>query len=290
VTSSGEMGEGSEVRRLPFTSTRLRALRSVDRVLVLTPHMAREVRELGVSPDRIRVLPNSVEIPPVGGEGRRKTPREQRNGAPKGQKAAPEPPHAAHFRLLFVGRLSTEKRLEDLLKAAAILASEGWSLVVELVGGPDPDRNAEPALRKTARKLEEEGEAVAVHLRGHRSDVDSFYRTADAFILPSSTEGLSNALLEAMAHGIPCVVSDIPQNRFAVGEAGLLFSTGSPRELAEAVRRLLEDREEGGDLARRLSEAARERVEREFSLESVVDRLEGVYAEVSSVSSAEASG
>ena len=283
VTSSGEMGEGSEIRRLPFTGVRLRALREVDRMLVLTPHMADEVEALGVSPRRIRIIPNSVEIP------EKPTPHPRSEDDP-----------GAPFRLLFVGRLSTEKRLQDLLTAGEKLAEEGWTLEIELVGGPDPDRDAEPELQKQVSEMTERltgkrsgspadpaSVDVTVHFRGHRSDVDAFYRAADAFVLPSSTEGLSNSLLEAMAHGLPCVVSDIPQNRFAVGEAGLLFLIGSPEKLAAAVGSLLEDRDRDGSgdgegLIGRLSSAARQRAEREFSVQSVVDRLEAVYDEVTS--------
>lgn len=267
VTSSGEMGEGSEVRRLPFTSVRLEALRTVDRILVLTPHMGVEVEGLGAPADRIRIVPNSVEIP----DRPAVQPRPWDRNGPDGP-----------FRILFVGRLSTEKCLEDLLAAAEVLAAEGWPVEVELVGGPDPDRNAEPGLREMCDRSPGAGtdRAPTVRFRGHRSDVARFYRAADAFVLPSSTEGLSNALLEAMAHGVPCVASDIPQNRFALGDAGLLFSMGSAEDLARTIRRLIRDRERGGDLIRRLSAAARKRAQKEFSLESVVDRLESVYDEV----------
>ncbi|MFW6200657.1 MAG: glycosyltransferase, partial [Gemmatimonadota bacterium] len=82
VTSSGKMGEGTEIRRLPFTSARIRALREVDRMLVLTPHMADEVRALGVPPKRIRIIPNSVEIPTEPAE-----PPQEAEGADEAERA-----------------------------------------------------------------------------------------------------------------------------------------------------------------------------------------------------------
>lgn len=282
VTSSGEMGESSELRRLPFTEARLGALRSVDRILVLTPHMEGEMRVLGVPRDRIRLVPNCVELPQY--------PEEPAAGGGEPSGDGSGGPHP--FRLLFVGRISREKRLQDLLEAARILSAEGDAVEVDLVGAPDPDRDAGPDLRRMVEQWEADrppdraehgappGTLPTVRFHGHHDDPTPFYRRADVFVLPSSTEGLSNALLEAMAHGLPSVVSDIPQNRWVVGDGGLCYSTGSPEELAGAVRRLLRDRNAAGELLERLSRCARERVDAEFSVESVVERLRAVYRDV----------
>lgn len=257
VTSSGELGERAELGRLPFRRARRLALRQVDRLLVLTPRMAGEMLGMGFPEARIRLLPNAVEIP----------------SEPETRDASPDSP----FRLLFTGRLSTEKRLDTLLEAAGLLARNGHRLRVDLVGAGDPSRDATPRLQQMAERMPE---GVAVRFHGQRRRVAPYYRDADAFVLPSSTEGLSNALLEAMAHGLPCIVSDIPPNRFAVGHAGLTFSVGSAEELARRIDELIRDRASGGELAERLSKAAGRRAREEFSVEAVVDRLEEVYREV----------
>ncbi|NIP58594.1 MAG: glycosyltransferase, partial [Gemmatimonadetes bacterium] len=208
VTASGPLGEARQLReRLPFLPLRRLAFRRVRRVLVLSEPMARELVDLGFRRRQMRRVPNCVEVPrdPV------EAPR-----APEGR-----------FRLLYAGRLATEKSLGTLLEAAGTLAGEGHAVAVDLVGAPDPDRNAEPALRERARAL---GGRVEVRFHGFRTDVDAFYREADAFVLPSRSEGMSNALLEALAHGLPCVVSDIPENREVVrdGRTGLVFPAGDP--------------------------------------------------------------
>ncbi len=263
-TASGAYGEAGQIRRLPFTRLRLLALRRVDRILALSPTMARELRALGADDARIVEVPNSVELP---------------------AEAASQPkPPGGPFRLLFTGRLSTEKSLETLVDAAGLLASRGHEVVVELVGDPDPERDAEPGLRARAEDLHERhGRALEIRFRGFRQDVERFYREADAFVLPSRSEGMSNALLEALAFGVPCVVSDIPENRAVVddGRTGLVFRRGSPDALAERLARLLRSRDrESGDLVRRLATGGRREAERRFSVDAVVDALEEIYAEL----------
>ena len=87
---------------------------------------------------------------------------------------------------------------------------------------------------------------------------------ADVYVLPSREEGMSLALLEAMAAGIPVVASDIPGNRLLIDHDrhGLLAPLGSPEHLAAAINRLWDEPQ----LAERLRAAARERVAAEFSL------------------------
>jgi len=92
---------------------------------------------------------------------------------------------------------------------------------------------------------------------------------------------MSNALLEAMAWGLPCVASDIPENREVLAGAGLLFRPGSAPELARGLEELIRDREAGnGEVSTALGLRARERIRRSYTVEAVVDRLEAIYAEV----------
>ena len=93
------------------------------------------------------------------------------------------------------------------------------------------------------------------------------------FVLPSSREGLSFALLEAMAHGLATVVADGPGNPEAVGKAGIIVPSGDRHALAAALSELARDP------ARRaaLGAAARERVEREFSLHGLLEGVRGAY-------------
>src|SRR5437764_372484 len=105
----------------------------------------------------------------------------------------------------------------------------------------------------------------------------AFYHLATVAALPSRMEGLSQALLEAMALGLPVVASDAGGNPEMVrsGETGLLVRPLDPAAWAEALERLLGD----GALARRLAHAGRALVRREFTLERTAERTEAVYRE-----------
>jgi glycosyltransferase involved in cell wall biosynthesis len=105
------------------------------------------------------------------------------------------------------------------------------------------------------------------------SDVDRLLTAADVFVLPSSREGLSFALLEAMARGVAPVVSDGAGNEEAVGGAGIVFPLGNVEALAEALARLAGDTEERA----RLGEAARQRVGEHYSVERLVRTVAELY-------------
>lgn len=260
VTSSGEgVGEVAELRRLPFPRLRWWLLRRIRRVIALTPAMARELVAAGFPPERVTVIPNAVEVP------------EEPVSQPRRASGA--------YRVVFTGRLSTEKALETLVDAVALLRGRGIPVQAELVGGPDPDRDATPALQDAVRA---HGLQDAIHLLGPRAMVEPHLRDADAFVLPSRNEGMSNALLEAMALGMVCVVSDIPQNRALVqeGENGILFPVGDASGLARVLEAAYRDREAGGIQARRLGDAARAAIQAGFSSDAVARRISRLYDEV----------
>ncbi len=130
----------------------------------------------------------------------------------------------------------------------------------------------EAALRTLAKR---KGIAESVVFHGWREDVAAFYRWADIFVLPSRWEGLPNALIEAMVHGCAAVAFDCPSGPSEVitepGGNGLLVPCGDVDALADALGRLIADR----DLRRRLAQMGRER-SRDFSVTACVaafDRL-----------------
>jgi glycosyltransferase involved in cell wall biosynthesis len=147
-----------------------------------------------------------------------------------------------------VARLDRDKDLATLVRALAPLDA---SLV--LIGEGDERL----ALEVLASGLMPE----RVHIVGEQADPLPWLAAADAFALPSRLEGLSRALIEAMAAGLPCVASDIPGNRELVrdGETGLLFAVGDTQALGEQLARVLSD----GALASRLAAAGRALAERE---------------------------
>jgi glycosyltransferase involved in cell wall biosynthesis len=135
--------------------------------------------------------------------------------------------------------------------------------------GPGPERQA---LMEMARQL---GIAHRVHFAGAVSDPAEHLRAADIFVLPSVAEGMSNSLLEAMATGLPCVVSGIGGNADLItdGQTGRLIAEPSPQSWSSTLIELLENPAE----ASRLRVSARNRIEREFDLRVVVDRYAELY-------------
>jgi glycosyltransferase involved in cell wall biosynthesis len=99
---------------------------------------------------------------------------------------------------------------------------------------------------------------------------------ADALVHPSLAEGMSNALLEAMCAGLPCVASDIPPNREVLGGAALLVPLGDATALGAGMRRLALEPALGAELAR----AARRRAGELFAIDRIASRYGALYGEI----------
>ena len=115
--------------------------------------------------------------------------------------------------------------------------------------------------------------AAGADFLGERPDFERLLEASDIFVLPSEREGMSLAVLGAMAAGLPVVVSDGPGNPDAVGEAGEVFPVGDVGALAAALERLAAD----PGLRARLGEAARERAIPRFSAERMARETRGLY-------------
>jgi L-malate glycosyltransferase len=167
------------------------------------------------------------------------------------------------------------KRQEDLLLALAMLRHEGTRLNAWFVG----DGPRRPGLEKMAREL---GVSEGVHFLRHRTDVPALYKHATFGVLCSTAEGMSNAVMEGMAAGLPMVVTRVGGNPDLIvdGERGLVVEPERPAQLAQAFRRLLAQPQE----ARRMGKAARGFVARELSLEKLVGQHDALYRQVAGVS------
>ncbi len=171
-----------------------------------------------------------------------------------------------------VGRLEERKGHAQLLEAVqAMGAGRNGCGPQLLVVGDGPLREA---LAAQARTL-----AVAdrVHFTGTVGDVRPFLSAMDVFVLPSFAEGMSNALMEAMAAARPVVATAVGGNTEVVceGQTGVLVPAGDPRAIADAVEALL------GDPARaaRLGAAARDAVAHRYGARARVAELERLYEE-----------
>lgn len=171
--------------------------------------------------------------------------------------------------LIVVANLHPYKGHDDLLRAMARLMGKFPNLRALL---PGRDQGMDERLRDLAREL---GLTEAVRFLGERRDVPALLAAADIAVHPSREEGFSNSILEAMAAGRPLVVTRVGGNveQVAEGENGLLVPPQDAEALAGALETLLGD--EG--LRRRMGEASRARIEREFSIERTVRDTRELY-------------
>ncbi len=173
--------------------------------------------------------------------------------------------------VLFIGRLIYYKGIEYLLRA--IKEVDGQLLLV----GKGP---LEDSLRELAKDL---GIEDRVHFIGEASDEDlpAFYHACDVFVLPSiaRSEAFGLVQLEAQACGKPVVSTELGTGTSYAnldGKTGFVVSPENSEELAKAINVLLEDE----PLRRRMGEFARARVNEEFTLEKMAERVFGVYREL----------
>jgi glycosyltransferase involved in cell wall biosynthesis len=170
--------------------------------------------------------------------------------------------------LLFVGRLVRQKGLDVLIAALAkISLAVKWRLV--LVGdGPEW-----PALAGEASRL---GIADRLELRGWvaKEKLPEVYRSGDIFLLPSRDEGMPNALLEAMAAGLPVIATNVNGTAEVVidGETGLLVEPENVEALTAALERLVTSERKRADFGT----AGRARVARAFGWDTVAKAWSGV--------------
>lgn len=214
------------------------------------------VERVGVSPRRIRVVHNGVDVEEVGrsedcwAEGR----------------ASQRVPT-----ICTVGRLSHVKNHSDLLLAVRELIGKWPDLQLLVVGRG----RLEGVLKQQVMEL---GLAQNVCFAGHLESLREVWPRVDVFVLPSLSEGLPLSLLEAMAAGVPVVATRVGGMGEAIedGKTGLLVPPGDHHALAEGIMKLLDDR----TLARQMGKSAQETVVCRFSLTQMVQAYREIYADL----------
>ena len=224
-----------------------------DRVITLNELAYNELIDLGFRSDQIALIPNGVEIAEI----ELKTLYN----------------NADTIRVIFVGRLDKTKGLDVLLNAFKILTTQMATIDCQLtIVGKGPLK------QQLHEMVEALGIAGYVHFAGEVKEVPVYLSNSDIFVLPSRAEGMSNALLEAMSAGLPCITTDIAGNSALIQHErnGLLVEKDAAVAVARAVHRLATT----PDLRKRLGRTARQTVEEQFDIAHIAKRYSKLYKEI----------
>ena len=253
----GSFGDVARLQRLPFRGAFVSALRNLDRMVAPSRQVEAELCAFGFSLERIVRIPNGVDLSQF---------------APASDRDAVRRALRVRGRVVCcVGRLDPQKGLAVLVEAWRRVVAAFPDVHLWLIGkGPQ-----EHELRRVAERL---GLADRVWFGGGQPDVRSYLQAADIFVLPSLAEGMSNALLEAMACGLPCVATRIGGNEELITDRvnGVLVAAGDSNALADAIIRLFND----SAMAARMGRQTRQTVEQHYDLHAIADRYLTVYEDV----------
>lgn len=255
VASGGDTGEVRVGDRSAWLTRRI-GLRRASRVQALSGQIASELRRIGVRSDRIVRIPNGLDLSvfrPADAQHRRIT---------RGNLGLP----GVSPVVLYAGRFAEYKGLGDLLEAWEEVVAHADGLLVLVGARESEDRPLSVRLR-----------GPGVMPRPWTPTVIEYLHAADVFVYPPHQDGMSNALLEAMACGLAPVATRIPavEGLLEHEHNALLVPPFAPQELCEALLRLLRD----DQLRQKIARAAAQTV-REYSVEDVVRAIELTYAEL----------
>ncbi|MBX7054538.1 MAG: glycosyltransferase family 4 protein [Pyrinomonadaceae bacterium] len=254
VTTVGDLGEVHAIKQMAFSGLRRKLIKRVTRWVALTSQMKEEIESLGIPDQKIDIIYNSTQFPEYCAYSDVQK-REMREALSLGYPTMG----------LFVGRLSEEKNLDILIRAWNKVVIEKPDAHLLVLGAGGSYRNVEDGLRQLVSELDLREN---VHFLGHCDYVKDYLIASDIFLLPSRTEGMSNALVEAFACGASIIASDIKANaEICVNEVNsLLVEPGNVSALTDSILRLLDERE----FANRLGKAARKQAEDTLSVDTMV--------------------
>ncbi|GIV04869.1 MAG: glycosyl transferase family 1 [Fimbriimonadales bacterium] len=237
------------------------AARWCHRIVTVSEYHMRWALQLGIgTPQQLRAIPNGIEPQRAAPQSAPDSLRQQLHIAPDTRV------------ILSTGRLATQKGLEYLIQAARLLQSADLPPFVVLIAGDGPLR------QHLERQACAAGVGKQVRFLGFWKAVGDLLAIADIVVLPTLWEGLSIALLEAMAAGKPIITTTIGSNLEATdnGSAAKLVPPKDPISLADAMREWLLHPEHAHPYA----EAARRRFQKYYTEEKMLEKYRQLYCEL----------
>jgi glycosyltransferase involved in cell wall biosynthesis len=257
TTMHGWIGNG--VKQRCMTALDKRIVRGFDQVIAVSREIYEELRAHGVPQDRLRLVHNAIVVERYARTGK--------GGAMAGLlgKAVTHPVIAS------IGRLSAEKGHADLVEALALVKKAGQKFMMVFMGdGPERDR--------LSRQVTALGLADSVSMPGYIRDPRALMEEIDLMVLPSHTEGLPNAALEALLMEIPVLATGVGGTPEVIedGATGRLVPSHAPERLAGAILEFLAD--PGG--WKQMALRGREMVKERFDFQARTRKIEAIYSDV----------
>jgi glycosyltransferase involved in cell wall biosynthesis len=258
VLRGGELGDLAKLKRRAFGFRRIESIkRGIDSFIVISTEIDNELAEIGVPPEKRIFIPNGVDL-------NRFAPLslDERAGLRRSLNLPDD------LIVVFSGRLDPEKRVNHLIEMWGEIVKRHPAATLLILGtGTEEQR-----LKRMA--------GPNVRFEGNVKDVAPYLRASDIFVLPSSTEGLSNALLEAMASGLASIATSVGGATDVIenGKNGILIQPDNPQALMSALLTLLSD----SAMREQFSLGGRDAIRQTYSLPAIADKLKLLYQKFAS--------
>ncbi|KDE40106.1 Glycosyltransferase [Nitrincola lacisaponensis] len=225
-------------------------MQAADRLVVVTEHMKAHYLQHGWSADNVDVLPCVLRDFPV--------------------EKIPSKPVESVVKLGFVGRLSPEKGLEELVEAMSLLIGKGRTLSLTIAGSGDDEHKIHALLEQ--KKLQQ-----SVVFSGWITDIRKWLKTIDLLVVPSKEETFGIVVLESMAHGCPVVSTCAPgpASQIEHGVTGWLAETGNAESLAKVIDVALSQADSWEHIIDRARASASK-----YSIEAQLPKLKNIIQQV----------
>ena len=259
IASSGRTSDIRQLKRFPLGALQLKyLLKKMDCLVAVNKTGGDEFEEIGYARSQIVHIPNGVMI-----SSTIKNSYDQVKCA------------------VTTARLSEEKGIDVALRAWANVVQQNKGVHLIIIGGGPLERE----LKGLSQSL---GIGESVKFIGTAQDVSQYLKDADLFVLPSRSEGVSNALLEAMSCGVPCIATNVGGNPevleierhqilslggYAIAKNGVLVNPDDPKGLAEAIVYLIRE----GTIREEMGRRGRAFVQENYSIELIAQRYISLY-------------
>lgn len=173
--------------------------------------------------------------------------------------------------ITYIGRLDSQKGLEFLIEAISILQATSLPPFDVLLVGDGPQKSE-------LENLVQRNNLSNIKFLGFRRDVNNILQASSIFVSPTLFEGISNAIMEAMASGLPVVTTDIPENKELIDnmQNGIVVPVRDGKALAAGLASLLNSAE----LRSKLGATAQATIRNNFSINSTIQQLDNLFAKL----------